>query len=99
MAVELKPKDLVVPHKQVAQAGLASTGASVGEVRCMSGSQVHRNVKRAVAHGPCKRCVSASTVHGISVAATWSARSIKKTLKHRRPLAIMHRKCNALGRP
>lgn len=66
MAVELKPKDLAVPHKQVAQAGLATTCASLGEVLCM------RHLR---------------------------LRSAKKTLKHRRPLAIMHRNCNALGLP
>jgi len=53
--VALKPKDLVVPHRQVAQAGRASTCASLGEVLCMSASQVRRSVKRAVASGTCKR--------------------------------------------
>ncbi|MCT8357945.1 MarR family transcriptional regulator [Xanthomonas citri pv. anacardii] len=51
LAVELKPQDLVVLYKQVAQAGQAWTYASLGEALGMSPSQVHRSVKRAVASG------------------------------------------------
>ncbi len=50
-AVELKPQDLVVLYKQVAQAGQAWTYASLGEALGMCPSQVHRSVKRAVASG------------------------------------------------
>nr|WP_274498572.1 MarR family transcriptional regulator [Xanthomonas campestris] len=51
MAVELKPQDLVVLYKQVAQPGQTWTYASLGEALGMSASQVHRSVKRAVASG------------------------------------------------
>ncbi|MBB2759647.1 UNVERIFIED_ORG: hypothetical protein GGR68_003835 [Xanthomonas campestris] len=49
--MELKPQDLVVLYKQVAQAGQVWTYASLGEALGMSPSQVHRSVKRAVASG------------------------------------------------
>lgn len=51
LAVELKPQDLVVLYKQVAQASQAWTYASLGEALGMRPSQVHRSVKRAVASG------------------------------------------------
>lgn len=49
--MELKPQDLVVLYKQVAQVSQAWTYASLGEALGMRPSQVHRNVKRAVASG------------------------------------------------
>lgn len=49
--MELKPQDLVVLYKQVAQANQTWTYASLGEALGMSASQVHRSVKRAVASG------------------------------------------------
>jgi hypothetical protein len=49
--MELKPQDLLVLYKQVAQAGRSWTYASLGEALQMSASQVHRSVKRAVASG------------------------------------------------
>lgn len=49
--MELKPQDLVVLYKQVAQAGQVWTYASLGEALGMSPSQVHRSVKRAVESG------------------------------------------------
>ena len=49
--MELKPQDLVVLYKQVAQAGRSWTYASLGEALQMSASQVHRSVKRCTASG------------------------------------------------
>jgi len=49
--MELKPQDLLVLYKQVAQAGRSWTYASLGEALQMSASQVHRSVKRAVVSG------------------------------------------------
>lgn len=49
--MELKPLDLVVLYKQVAQVSQAWTYASLGEALGMRPSQVHRIFKRAVASG------------------------------------------------
>ena len=50
-AMELKPQDVLVLFKQVAQGDRAWTYATLGEALQMSASQVHRSVKRCVAAG------------------------------------------------
>lgn len=49
--MELKPQDLFVLYKQVANPGQPWTYATLGAALGMSPSQVHRSVQRAVAAG------------------------------------------------
>jgi hypothetical protein len=51
VVMELKPQDLLVLFKQVAQSGRAWTYAALGDALGMSASQVHRSVQRCVTAG------------------------------------------------
>ena len=49
--MELKPQDLLVLFKQVAQPAQAQTYAALGEAVQISASQAHRSVQRCLASG------------------------------------------------
>lgn len=102
--MELKPQDLVVLYKQVAQAGQVWTYASLGEALGMSPSQVHRSVKRAVASGLAleKAAASGDGAHG-AARVCGPRRALRLSCRHRaakawhsyglRGAAIVHCHC------
>ena len=51
MTMELKPQDLLVLFKRVANPGQSWTYANLGRILGLSASQVHRSVQRATEAG------------------------------------------------